>query len=157
MIDLYDEFRSLIEALGERGIEYALWGGMAMAVYGLTRTTIDIDLLIRSESLDAVLTVAKRLGYDIRGKDLSFAKGAIEIRRVSKIDADSGDLLSVDFLLVTSAIESMWDSREEADWPGGRLSVVSPDGLVRLKKLRGSDQDLLDIKALQSQVQKEES
>jgi hypothetical protein len=123
MIDLYDEFRSLIEALEERGIEYALCGGMAMAVYGLTRTTIDIDLIILSESLGAVMVTAKQLGYGLRGKDLSFANGAIEIRRVSKIDSDSGDLLSLDFLLVTTAIESIWDSREEADWQGGRLSV----------------------------------
>jgi len=149
MIDLYDEFRKLITTLEEREIEYALCGGMAMAVYGLTRTTVDIDLLIRAETLDTVLELANRLGYAIRGKDLSFAKGAVEIRRVSKIDSESGDLLSLDFLLVTPAIESMWESREKADWQGGRLSVVSPDGLVRLKQLRGSDQDLLDIRALQ--------
>lgn len=149
MLDLHEELRKLVALLAEREVDYALCGGMALAIHGRLRTTIDIDLLIRAESLETAIAVAKSLGYNIRGKDLTFANGAVEIRRVSKIDPESGDPLSLDFLLVTPEIRPAWDSRGDADWEGGKLSVVSRDGLVMLKRLRNSDQDLVDIRALE--------
>jgi hypothetical protein len=148
MFDILEELHRLVTALDERGVDYALCGGMAMGVHGRARTTIDIDLMILSDSLDEVLAIAKSFGYDIRGKDLSFANGAVEIRRVSKIDPEDGELLSLDLLLVTPANLAAWESRLQAEWEGGKLSVVSASGLIALKQLRGSDQDLVDIKAL---------
>jgi hypothetical protein len=149
MLDLHEELRKLVALFDEHKVEYALCGGVAMAIHGRLRTTIDIDLLILSESLEKVLEVAKSLGYNIRGKDLTFANSAVEIRRVSKIDPESGDLLSLDLLLVTPQIRTVWESRAEAEWEGGSLSVVSRDGLIQLKRLRSSAQDLADIKALE--------
>jgi hypothetical protein len=148
MIDITDELRRVVTALDEQKVDYALCGGMAMGVHGSLRTTIDIDLLIQSGSLDNVYAIAKSLGYNIRGKDMTFSNGAVEIRRVSKIDPEDGDLLSLDLLLVTPDIRPVWESRWEAEWEGRKLSVVSVDGLIALKSLRGSPQDLADIKAL---------
>jgi hypothetical protein len=90
------------------------------------------------------------LGYTIRGKDLSFKGGAIEIRRISKIDRDSGDLLSLDLLLVTPVIEDVWKTRFKTVWENHPLSVVSRKGLIALKSLRSSGQDIDDIRKLQS-------
>ena len=157
MLDILDELRDLVAVFEEREVDYALCGGMAMGVYGLARTTIDIDLLILSDSLEEVLAVAKSLGYNIRGKDMSFANGAVEIRRVSKIDPEDGELLSLDLLLVTPAVLPVWESRLKAEWEGGSLFVVSANGLVALKRLRGSDQDLVDIKALLNEGLRETS
>lgn len=149
-LDIYDELRKLIGLLDQHEIDYALCGGLAMAIHARPRSTIDIDMLILSESLDRVLPIALELGYNIRGKDLSFANGVIEIRRVSKIDPESGDPLSLDLLLVTPGILPIWESRAIAKWEGGQLSVVSRRGLISLKLLRGSGQDLDDIKILQA-------
>ena len=55
MFDLYQELRKLIAALEEHQIDYALCGGLAMAVHDRPRATVDIDLLILSESLDQVI------------------------------------------------------------------------------------------------------
>jgi hypothetical protein len=157
MIDITDELRRVVTALDEQKIDYALCGGMAMGVHGSLRTTIDIDLLIQSGSLDNVFAIAKSLGYNIRGKDMTFSNGAVEIRRVSKIDPEDGDLLSLDLLLVTPDIRAVWESRLEAEWEGRKLSVVSVDGLIALKSLRGSPQDLADIKALSDEGSDEAS
>jgi hypothetical protein len=148
MLDLYEELRTLIAALDEHKIEYALCGGMAMAIFGRPRATADIDLLILAESLDEMIEVAKALDYTIRGLDMSFASEAIEIRRISKIDQETGFVLSLDMLLVTPQIQKIWDSRVRADWEGGKLSVVSKDGLIALKKLGGRPQDFADISTL---------
>jgi hypothetical protein len=152
MFDLYYEVRTLIAALEERQIDYALCGGLAMAVYDHARATVDIDLLILSESLDLVMATAIELGFDIRGLDMTFSNGAIEIRRISKIEPVSGHMLSLDLLLVTPAIQRVWTSRVEADWEDGTLSVVSRAGLIELKRLRASPQDIADIAALQEDV-----
>jgi hypothetical protein len=148
MLDLYEELRSLIAALDKHEIEYALCGGIAMAIFGRPRATVDIDLLIVAESLDEVIELAKALEYTVRGLDMSFANDAIEIRRVSKIDQETGFVLSLDMLLVTPQIQEIWDSRVRADWEGGKLSVVSRDGLIALKKLGGRPQDYADISTL---------
>jgi hypothetical protein len=148
MTDITDELRALITKLDEHEVDYALCGGMAMAIYNRPRFTIDIDLLIEEESLPKALGVAESMAYNIRGKDLSFANGAVEIRRISKIDPEGDDVLTVDFLLVTPQIRGTWDSRVELEWGGSRLSVVSREGLIALKKLSGRPQDIVDITGL---------
>jgi hypothetical protein len=45
-VDLFEELRALLEALRRENLPYALCGGLAVAVYGITRATEDIDLLI---------------------------------------------------------------------------------------------------------------
>lgn len=157
MIDITDELRRVVKALDEQKIDYALCGGMAMGVHGSLRTTIDIDLLIQSGSLDNVFAIAKLLGYNVRGKDTTFSHGAVEMRRVSKVDPKDGELLSLDLLLVTPEIRTVWESRLQAEWEGRTLSVVSVDGLIALKRLRGSTQDLADIEALTNEALDEAS
>jgi hypothetical protein len=149
MLDLYEELSSIIAALNNHGIDYALCGGIAMAIYDRPRTTVDIDLLIVADSLDKAIEIGKSLEYSVRGLDMAFANDAIEIRRVSKIDAETGIVLSLDLLLVTPEIQHIWDSRVQANWEGGKLSVVSREGLIALKKLGGRPQDLADISALE--------
>ena len=148
MIDIVEELRTLVAKFDEQNIDYALCGGMAMGVHGFMRMTMDIDFMILPQSVNGVLDIARSLGYTIRGKDLSFKNGAVEIRRISKIDSEGGDILPLDFLLVTAATQRMWESRIIADWEGGRLSVVTRDALVELKRLRGSAQDIADIERL---------
>jgi hypothetical protein len=155
MLDLYEELRKLITAFDEHEIDYALCGGIAMAVYNHPRATIGIDLLILAESLDQVLAIATELGYDIRGLNMTFAAGKIEIRRISKIDSESGHLLSLDFLLVTPEVRHVWNSRVRVDREGGKISVVSRAGLIALKTLRGSLQDQADIAALNEDLHDE--
>jgi hypothetical protein len=96
MFDLYEELRKITSALDEHNIEYALCEGLAMAIYDHPRTTIDMDILILSESLEPTLDVAEKLGYSIRGLDLHF--GEIEIRRVSRIHPTTRHVLTLDML-----------------------------------------------------------
>ena len=148
MFDLYEEFNSIVAALEEHGIDYAVCGGLAMAVHGLPRATVDIDLLILGESVEEVRGLARTLGYTIEAFPMTFSRGAVEIRRLSKIDRDTGIVLSLDLLLVTPEIVEIWQSRTEVAWEAGSLWVVSRRGLMALKSLRSSAQDLADIERL---------
>ena len=57
----------------------------------------------------------------------------------------------LDLLLVTPTILPVWKSRREVAWEHGTLWVVSCDGLIALKSLRGSGQDLEDISRLKKE------
>jgi hypothetical protein len=149
MLDLFEEFAVLVSAMEAAGVEYAVCGGLAMAVHGLPRATIDVDLLVPPSAAEQALTCARGLGYTIPADPMSLAGGAVEIRRVSKIDAASRDLLSLDLLLVTPAIEGVWNGRIRVRWERGELWVVSRVGLIALKRLRGSGQDQDDITRLE--------
>lgn len=150
MATLLDELSNLISALDENEIEYAVCGGLSMAIHGFARATLDIDVLIRSESLEKAYEVAAEQGFDIRGLDISFKKGVVEIRRVSKID-DDGEMLSLDLLLVTPQVEDVWATREEIDFLGKKLVVVSRAGLIKMKTLAARAQDLADIERLENE------
>ena len=150
MATLLDEFRSITAALNEAEIEYAVCGGWAMAIHGLLRATVDIDLLVLAEDVDKALSVARSCGYDVEGWPLSFDDGDFELRRISKVDSESRELITVDFLLVTKAYSDVWDTKEETDSEFGPMKVVSKAGLIKMKLLAGRDKDLLDIKELEA-------
>ena len=59
-------------------VEYAECGGLAMAIHGFARATMDIDLLIRPESLENAFAVGKAHGFDIHGLDMSFKEHAVK-------------------------------------------------------------------------------
>ena len=149
MLDLYEEFAALIDALEASGAEYAVCGGLAMAIHGLPRATVDVDLMAPAQAGERVLEVAHKLGYTTPAAPMTFAAGAVEIRRVTKIDSTSRDLLSLDLLLVTPATESAWQTRTRVRWERGEVWVVSRQGLISLKRLRGSGQDQDDIRRLE--------
>lgn len=119
-----------------------------MAVHGLPRATVDIDLLILAESLEEAKSVARGLGYTIEAQPMTFHKGAIEIRRLSKIDPSDGDLLMIDFLLGTPTVETAWKNRIRVASSQGSVCAVSREGLILLKSFRRSGQDLDDIERL---------
>ena len=148
MASLLEEFVNFTETLNRRKIDYAICGGWAMAIHGLPRATVDIDLLILSESLSDVWQIAENFGYDVEGLPLHFHDGIIEIRRISKIDKESKRLFTLDFLLVNDALKEVWENRELIAWEDGETWTVSREGLIKLKTISGREQDLLDIKKL---------
>lgn len=151
MATLLDEFVNITNALNERKIDYAVCGGWAMAILGLPRATVDIDLLILSEDLTEVWQIAQNFDYDVEGVPLHFHDGKIEIRRISKIDKATKSLITLDFLLVTDALKKVWETRKMFEWNRGIVACVSKEGLIFLKKISGRLQDLADIERLENE------
>jgi len=46
------------------------------------------------------------------------------------------------------ATDAAWQTRTSAQWEGQSVTVVSREGLIALKRLRGSPQDVADIATL---------
>ncbi len=148
MTTLLAEFAAVTNALNEAEIDYAVCGGWAMTIHGFVRATIDIDLMILTEDLDRVWMLAKSLGYDVEGLPLSFNDGAVEIRRISKLEDQNANLITLDLLLVTDALTEIWQGRQQLAWELGIIPTVSREGLIQLKTMAGRPQDLVDIERL---------
>jgi len=149
-MDIFDEFTELVAEFKKENIEYALCGGLAMAVYAFPRATLDIDILIQPETLEKAKSVAKGLGFTFDAGLMKFGGGAIQIYRLTKISADSDEPLMLDMILLTPEIMDVWESKRIVIWDQGELPVVSREGLIKLKSMRSSGQDQDDIENLKS-------
>lgn len=148
--DLIDELAKVVAALERESIDYALCGGLAMAVYGRVRATVDIDLLVRPRQAAEAITVLHGLGFTIDALPMRLGNIGLEIRRVSRVDPKTGEVLSIDLLVPSSpALDGLFEDRRRLAWQGGTLWVVSRKALRQLKLLRGSGVDNDDISWLE--------
>jgi hypothetical protein len=145
-VTLYEELCAVLEALDEAKVEYALIGGLAVAVWGAPRATKDIDLLIRAEALDLAKGAVRRRGFVLEGLPFEFKDGT-EVHRLNKVDAD-GSLMTVDFMVVNANLEAPWASRITLPLTSRQVVVVSRDALIAMKAAAARPQDIADIQSL---------
>ncbi len=145
-VNLFDELRALVTALDAAGVEYALVGGLAVAVWGAPRATKDIDLLIQPDSLPKAKAAARACGFTLEALPFDFTDG-IHLQRVNKVDS-SGNLLTVDFMLVDRNLDPAWAARTRLPFAGGDIVVVGREALIAMKALAGRPQDIADIQNL---------
>ena len=123
-----------------------------MAVWDEPRATVDIDLLVQPDSVPLIEQIVEPLGYTFKARPMTFSDGAIEIRRVTRIDPTTHDPLMLDLLLVTDAVADVWLSHTRVMLDDLELSVVSREGLIKLKSFRGSGRDQDDISKLRGEA-----
>jgi hypothetical protein len=149
LYNLYEEMFAVVAALEAEQIDYALCGGLAVAIHGFARATKDIDFLIQREDLERVLVVARRCGFNLDGGMLPMGAGEAVPRDIFRISKVIGtNLLILDLLLVNALLQPAWDAREYHEIQGNKLQVVSPAGLYIMKKLSGRPQDIVDLQRL---------
>ena len=148
-MDIKAELLSVLDTLHAQGIEYALCGGLALAVHGHPRFTKDIDLLIQPDDLPRLETAVRTLGFDLVSGWIVFGRGTSEEQRIYRIIKVEGTAhLALDLLIVTPIQQPSWDSRQAMDLGDRRIVVVSRDGLIRMKQIAGRTQDRADLEKL---------
>jgi hypothetical protein len=145
---LNPDFRDILSAFIEEGVEYLVVGAYAVAAHGLARATKDIDLWVgcSKENAPRVILALKRFGAplsDITENDfctpgITFQIG-IPPRRIDIITEIGG----VQF-------RSAYLNRITAHLEGVSVPVISRADLLANKKAVGRPQDLLDAKWLES-------
>jgi hypothetical protein len=144
-MNLFDELMALVAELDAHGVDYALIGGLAVAVWGVPRATKDIDLLILPEAIERAKEAASRRGFVLAAGPLKFRDG-VSIERVSRVR--DGALLTVDFMLVSEGLTAAWASRTQLRTVERTLSVVSRDALIAMKIAAARPQDIADVEKL---------
>lgn len=128
-------------------IHYALIGGFALGMWGVSKATVDVDFLVLNSDMDKVDGIMKGLGY----------QNVFHSGNVSQYSSPVKVFGEVDFLhAYREASVSMLENAEEKKVFGGKLSikVARPEDLIGLKiqaiandetRLAG---DLADIESL---------
>ncbi|MDX2020993.1 MAG: hypothetical protein SF187_12200 [Deltaproteobacteria bacterium] len=150
-MNLVDELHSVSGALLAANIRHAICGGIAVTIFGATRTTKDIDILIRPDDLEDALDAIRPLGYKFAALPMVFDEGSPRerhVQRVSKIL--NGDHLVVDFLLEAAAFTGFLEGSLLVNTSGGPLQVVARDVLLKMKRMAGRPQDAADIEKLEA-------
>jgi hypothetical protein len=149
--NLFDEFRGVVTALTGGGVPFAVCGGIAMSIHAHPRATIDIDLLAPPAEIPRLVEALTPLGFIRRERSPSrLAGGAVVMHRLSKIVPGDPEVLLLDVIEVQPGpIAEAWTTRSSVPWEGASVPVVSRAGLIGLKRLRGSGQDLADIAILE--------
>lgn len=150
MMSLIVELENIVKACNAAGVDYAICGGLALTIHGYPRMTFDIDLLVLPEMIDKITEVVQSLGFVIPAMPMWFNQGTMEVRRFSKILPD-GNVIPVDFLVVREVLQSVWDTRVQADLNGNQIGIVSKEGLITMKAIAGRPKDLIDIDRLQNE------
>ena len=146
-MDLYSLFKQVISELDDGGVKFLVVGGIALGFYGILRYTKDIDLLILPEDAEKAIGILKGLGFRQLDPTISFEEGNVLIERLTYVEGES--FIKVDLMIAKGEpFLSIWSLRQDFEYEGRRISVVSREGLVELKRLRGSRIDLDDIDRL---------
>lgn len=151
-LDLIAELEALVDAFERESVQYAVCGGLALALHGHPRATMDIDVLVRPEGLARAAEVALSLGFNVPARKMTFGlrSGTPRvIQRVSKLDPATNKLLSLDLLVVAPSLEDVWTGRLMLSIGTRTMTVVSRDGLATMKRLAGRPQDLADLAILE--------
>lgn len=149
-MDILKEFIRIVDCLNAHSIDYALCGGLAVALYGYPRFTGDIDILLLRDDLPRVKEALKTVDYSIAAGPFPFDSGttkAREVHRISRIE--EGEVFTLDILIVNDILRDAWKGREKYDLEGREIRIVSRSGLLAMKALAGRDQDRLDIQKLE--------
>ena len=146
MAKLQADLREFIVLLNSREVEYLVVGGHAVAFHGHPRYTGDIDLLIRTTSINAerVLRALHDFGFgdlQITARDLLESGHVLQLghapNRVDILTSISG----VDF-------DSAWKARIPTELDGQPVSMLSLQHLLENKRSSGRPKDRADLDKL---------
>ena len=147
MIDLFDEFFKIIREFNDTGIQYAVVGGIAMAFHDEPRYTKDIDFLILPEDMDAVNSALQKIGYFESSEPWTFTNTKLTMHRFMRTEGE--EFLMVDILVGNEPEYREMISQVVLDrTDSGTVRLAGKGHLIRLKQVRNSDQDQVDIRRL---------
>ncbi len=151
-MNIKDELLRIVGALAAADIDYAVAGGLAVAIHGCPRLTVDVDILIRGEDLDRARAAMATIGFDLESGMIRLGTGpAGEPSLFRLVKAEGTEFLTLDLLMMAPQHEKPWTSREPFELGGRVVWVVSKDALIEMKRQAGRPQDLADIAALETE------
>jgi len=153
-------YKKIFQILEKEKIKYLTVGGVAVNLYGYSRFTGDIDILLALDkvNLAKVDKVMEKMGYVMRLPiDVKELNNKIKVNKWIKekgmtaytFISDKKPQLDLDILVDYSrSFEKFFKRKTLMEIWGMKIPVVSLDDLIDMKKKAGRDKDLLDLKAL---------
>jgi hypothetical protein len=144
-MEIPDDWLEFVELLNERKVDYLLVGGHAVAVYGHSRLTQNIDFLIQNseDNYVRILEALKEFGFGSLGV-------TVEDFRNSFVIQLGVAPYRIDLLTKLDGIE-IADAFRDAQrllWRGVDVAVISKNHLIQNKLATGRPRDLDDVESL---------
>ena len=145
---LNPDFRDMLSALSDEGVEFMLVGAYAMAVHGYPRATGDMDIWIRRSDANAerVWRALKRFKAPMRQLAVDDLKTPDVVFQIGVAPCRIDILTAIDGV----EFEDAWPRRKEVEIEGQRFGVIGRDDLVLNKSACGRPKDQADAAWLQS-------
>ena len=144
---LNSDYKDMLQALLDNGVEFLLVGAYAMGAHGYPRATGDIDIWVgpSPDNSKRVYSALLQFGAPLREVDeATFVKAGVVFQigvAPRRIDIMSG-VSGVEF-------DEAYRHRETVEIEGMPIPILSYDDLVRNKRATGRDKDRLDANRLE--------
>ena len=146
-MDFKTVLTTLLKSFEERRVRYGLMGGFALGLWGVPRSTVDLDFLVHREDLDKIDKVMQGLGYERKFRSDNVSQYVASLKIFGEID----------FLHAfrQASLEMLERAEEKAIFEGElKIKVLRPEDLIGLKlqaiknNPARKELDSSDIKAL---------
>ena len=145
-MELYPDFKELLELLNAHAVDYLIVGGYALALHGAPRFTGDLDIYLSTHRDNAikVLSVLKEFGFG------SLRLTEDDFSREDQIIQLGVPPVRIDFVTSIDGVqwEKAWGSRVKGHWDGVPVSYLSREDFIANKRASGRLKDLADIESL---------
>lgn len=151
-------FYDLIDAIDKAKLKYAVVGGYALALHGLLRATVDVDLVLslNQKDFELIESILLKLGLQsrlpIKAREvIQFREEYIENRNlIAWSFADfKNPTRQVDILI---ALDLKKIVVEKVAVGGRKISVASLADLLKMKLKAGRPQDLVDAQNIRNKL-----
>jgi hypothetical protein len=134
-MDLYVEFFAIVEGFGQKGVRYALIGGLSLAFHGRPRFTRDIDLLVHPDDMAATKDALSDLDYKQSAPAWTFKDSELSLHRFLKVAGE--DELPVDLIVAEAHHIGVIHRALHAASHAGPVPVARKEDIIRMKRVRG--------------------
>jgi Trk K+ transport system NAD-binding subunit len=153
-------YLDILGGLYKKKVKYLVVGDLAVSLYGVPRTTMDIDIIISTEhqNINKILSLLKELGYiprlPVDPHDLADpekVKDWVENRNLKAFSFynKKANYLVIDILLVHPLeFEKAFENKTVKKAGDIEIFLASIDDIIKTKKVSGRSQDRSDIKML---------
>ncbi len=153
-MEIIDELFAVASALDAADVPYAVCGGLAVAIHGCPRLTVDIDLVVPSSHIQNAVKAVAATGFDVETGWVSLAASELGSRRLFRVTKVEGsEYMTLDLLEVDSTENPLWRDRMQVEVAGRTLDVMSRTSLIRMKSSSDRTKDRLDIELLSDEQQ----
>jgi hypothetical protein len=145
-MELYPDFKELLELLNAHEVEYLIIGGYALALHGYPRFTGDLDIYlgIHRDNAKKVLSVLSEFGFgalNLTEEDFTKSNQIIQL---------GVPPIRIDFVTSIDGVEwdAAWKNREKGSWADVPVAYLSRKDFIANKRASGRLKDLADIESL---------
>ena len=150
------DFKALLRALSEAGVEYIVIGGVAAAAHGSARATFDLDVVYRRspENVDRLVDALTPYHPYLRGAPpgLPFRWGAATIQRGLNftLTTDIGDLDVLGEIVGGGGYDALVAATEIVRAFGVECRLLNLERLIEVKRAAGRPKDFETIAELET-------